>query len=691
MRTLLLLFVLILPAPLSAFQEKSEDAPHLPEIVDIEFSGNETFDGDKLGDVIQSKESPGGFSKFLYSTLGEKFGAKPEYFDAATFEDDKLALVGFYRSQGFFQTIIEGDTVLNEDQNVEIHFTIHEHERSLIDSVIFRGLTPLPKDLLERIYSDPQIQKGDPYVEAKATAEINRVVNLLIDHGYPTARFDREHSTAEHHASTNNFVLTFTFITGREYQFGKTTVNVDPPREDITDYLALRHLDYQEGDVFSREKRISSESNLNRLGIFESARIVTPAIVDSGGPTAVPVQVNVRPRPLNEVSPEIIVSDENNAFNIGLGIGYTNHNFFGDARTFNTRLRARTQSIREIFSGKNLHRDPDVIGAIDLQFQVLQPYLFTRALSGSWTSTIGVDKPIPGQYLLTILRNKMGLSNQFNRQTFGFLDWSLERVSPEILVDSANVFNPIREEDQPQFNSIITLTLQQDLTNDIFSPTEGSFRSMSLEESGVLPKLLPGIRSGLPFTQYYKITMFGRWYHDLTTSRYNILGLKLKTGYQSKYGESRNTDVKIPLNRRFFSGGSGSVRGWKARDLGAMANDVIQFGGNFVLEASAEMRINYFRGFGKLAFLRLDNIWLVYFLDAGNVWGEVEDFRLRDIALAAGFGFRYETFFGPFRIDYGIRLYDPKAEETQQSIFQRRFFADVLGSGVFHFGIGHAF
>ena len=103
------------------------------------------------------------------------------------------------------------------------------------------------------------------------------------------------------------------------------------------------------------------------------------------------------------------------------------------------------------------------------------------------------------------------------------------------------------------------------------------------------------------------------------------------------------------------------------------------------------MRINYFRGFGKFAFLQMDNFWGVYFLDFGNVWRDVKDVSMNDVAVAAGIGIRYETFFGPFRIDYGFRVYDPKEPAGRQSIFQRRFFGETLNDAILHFGIGHAF
>jgi outer membrane protein assembly factor BamA len=78
-------------------------------------------------------------------------------------------------------------------------------------------------------------------------------------------------------------------------------------------------------------------------------------------------------------------------------------------------------------------------------------------------------------------------------------------------------------------------------------------------------------------------------------------------------------------------------------------------------------------------------------MDFGNVWGKVRDLTLTDVALAAGIGFRYDTFFGPFRIDYGFRVYNPAEPTGQQWISDREFLGQTLKEAIIHFGIGHAF
>jgi outer membrane protein assembly factor BamA len=119
------------------------------------------------------------------------------------------------------------------------------------------------------------------------------------------------------------------------------------------------------------------------------------------------------------------------------------------------------------------------------------------------------------------------------------------------------------------------------------------------------------------------------------------------------------------------------------------------YGGNAIFEGNLEWRWNIFRPIGKIWVIDFPAMWLVFFVDAGNVWGRAADIRIRDlpgqIALAAGIGYRYETFFGPFRIDFGFRLYDPKGEPGRKWFTEHRFWKDVFAPGEFHFGIGHAF
>lgn len=148
-------------------------------------------------------------------------------------------------------------------------------------------------------------------------------------------------------------------------------------------------------------------------------------------------------------------------------------------------------------------------------------------------------------------------------------------------------------------------------------------------------------------------------------------------------GHTRRTvSVQFPLVIDSLPAVLVSIRGWGARELGDLPPaQSPQYGGNTLLELSLEDRFQIIGDFGG-----------VVFIDAGDLWNSYRDVTLKSIAVAIGFGLRYNTFFGPLRIDLGNRLYDPSAPGGLQFPFQRLTFRE-WGSRVFvpQFNIQQAF
>ncbi len=688
------LFLLFAPAffvASTAAQNPSEEQTG-PEVKKIEFDGNETLSDKALLSVMMTKESPGNISSFFYEHFGERLGSRREYFDQATFEADLGTLRAFYRDNGFFSVVI--DTVLSRDsmgRAVSVKFIIQEGYRSLVDTARYVGLDSINPLVHREVYSSQKVRIGSPFSAKEVTEEQARILGLLHNQGYPEAKLDS--AVIQLRLSTNDVNVILTFHSGREYRFGKISISPEgATMKDIDSSLVFHHLEFATGQVYSLERKLETERNLSRSGVFETVRVDArfPSLDDTS--RGVPITITLKPRDKHELTPELFVNDEDNAFNLGMGLGYNNRNFFGSARNFLTRGRLRVQSIQRISFLKMFtpggFRQPSLVANAELTFQLLQPYIFTNSVSGTWTFSLIADKKI--QYLQSIVRNKIGISNQFSEHTFGFFDWSVERMAVEIFDSSAAA--QFTEEQRPQLNSILVATVQRDMTNDILSPSSGLFSSVSLEEAGLVPTLLKNFGSSLPFSQYYKMSAYARWYDDLTKDRYAILAMKLKGGFAEPYRFRRNPgeeNLPVPLNRRFFEGGSGSVRGWRARELGAM--DRPQFGGDAIFEASVESRINILKGAGDFWWLKLSNIWTVLFLDIGNVWTRIQDARLDQLAVASGLGIRYDTIFGPVRIDFGFKVYDPGQPEGQQWLTSKRFWRDTLANGVLNFGIGQAF
>jgi outer membrane protein insertion porin family len=667
------------------------------EITSLRFSGTGSFSDNDLRAQLTTRESPGWLNKFLYHSISEKLGSKTEYFARDVFAADLVRLRRFYENRGFSDVRI--DTMINFDSSsstVDITIKVAEGYHSLIDTLVYRGITQEPGPLQEQLNDGPRLARGDPFSLPALEEEVKRVLRVLLNNGYPNANYLKDSSSATRYASTRNYAVVLAFRMGKRCFFGPITVaqeldslRGDRQRTDITDDLIFRYMDYAPGEPYSLALRVSSEEKLNRLGVFDLRQIVVTIPSDTSASNEVPSLVLIRPRDKHELAPELIVSDDNNAFNLGVGLGYTNRNFWGEARILSARARFRTQTLSKF--PKYFASNSDAVSNFDLTLELLQPYFFSNLFQLNWSLSYIVDKQVP--YVQNIFRHKFGVTGRFARYTTGYAEWTIDGIGllkstsfEQSLSDPATLLQVKRLQEQ-QFSSVFSFTIQRDKSNDLFGPSAGFIHTFTFEESGLVGAGLIRVFPRLRTTQFLRFNVLGRWYMDQGDHRFSILAVKARAGVATKYGGSLlDSNRVIPQTQTFFGGGSGSVRGWQSRELIAGGNP--QLGGNVILEGSVELRTNILQALHDGFW---DKIWIVPFIDLGNVWQNVENLRWSDIAVGAGFGLRYDTLFGPFRVDWGFRIYDPGDPDGRLWITDRRLVGDTFRKSVIHFGIGHAF
>lgn len=191
----------------------------------------------------------------------------------------------------------------------------------------------------------------------------------------------------------------------------------------------------------------------------------------------------------------------------------------------------------------------------------------------------------------------------------------------------------------------------------------------------------------IPFAQYVKadIDFAGNYVID---SR-NSIAFHVAAGIAVPYG---NADV-IPFEKRYFSGGANSVRGWSVRELGPGSyvgdNNFLNHSGDIKFDASIEYRTKLFWKFdGAL------------FIDAGNIWTlrDYEDqpggqFKLdrfyKQIAASYGMGLRLDLDFFVIRFDAGMKAINPIYESgrNRYPIYHPKLGRDLA----LHFAVGYPF
>ena len=120
----------------------------------------------------------------------------------------------------------------------------------------------------------------------------------------------------------------------------------------------------------------------------------------------------------------------------------------------------------------------------------------------------------------------------------------------------------------------------------------------------------------------------------------NSVAFHIAAGSAIPYGNSQI----LPYEKRYFSGGANSVRGWGVRGLGPGRFsgsdgriDFIRQTGDLKLDLSAEWRTHLFWKIDGAAFV-----------DAGNIW------TLRDYEEQPGGQFRFDTFWKQIAVAYGL-------------------------------------
>lgn len=658
----------------------AQQAEPRTEIGDIEITIDGNTSSQEILNQMATMETPWDLWIFLNENIYEKIGAPREYFEPNIFYQDIVHLKEYLRDNGYFRSTIDTSLIFSDDRKyVDIIISINENVRSTIDTVKILGLDDIAPDVWHDIKQKSVLNPGDPYINKNVVVEQSRILRTLVNAGYPKVFLDSV--GLFHYASTNNFSITLIFNPGNRFLFGDVSFDhVDP---QIDSSVMLRQLDFETGQIYSEEKRVVSEQNLNRLGVFEFANVRAQSLYIGGDQTVIPLIISFRTLELQEITPEFLVLNENSTlFSTGLGLSYKHRNLLGGAQNFSISSRVRANEIQDLNYTGAFSRgltEPTLFGKVDFQSQLVFPYFLSNKTSASITLTAEAEKQ--REYDLTTLRAKIGFSTQLATYTLGITEFNIERIDP--YTKKENVLG-IRVEDQTrQFNFIESFTLQRDKTNNFFSPTSGFFHSATIEEAGIVSKTAGGFQ--LPYSEYYKVSALVKHYFSGELSQTEVFAVKLKSGFAQLYNPQNTTPV--PLPRRFFTGGSSSVRAWKDKQLSAFADTIT--GGNIGIEGSIETRIQLFPNGGKIFVLELPRFWSVVFLDFGNTWEKSADVMLNEFGLAVGFGLRYETFVGPFRFDLAFRLYDPKKPEGQQWLYEQQFFKNSFS--IVHFGIGHAF
>ncbi len=193
---------------------------------------------------------------------------------------------------------------------------------------------------------------------------------------------------------------------------------------------------------------------------------------------------------------------------------------------------------------------------------------------------------------------------------------------------------------------------------------------------------------GIQYSQYIKFNADYSLNHSF--DRRNSVVFHIGAGAAVPYG---NTNI-LPFEKRFYSGGANSVRGWSVRTLGPGSyngnNSVSSFMeqcGDIRLDMNLEYRARLFWVLEFAAFVDAGNIWTIKYYE-NQPGGEFKFNKFyKQIAMSYGLGLRMNFNYFLLRLDGGMKALNPAERQERLPLIHPNFGRDFT----LHFSVGYPF
>lgn len=591
--------------------------------------------------------------KSLKETKAKSHLLKKSKYVQADFEADKALVIAKYRSEGYRDAQIIGDTIWRNNEGLmEMVVKVHEGQKYYFGDITWKGNTVHTNDQLTRILG---IRKGEVFNEELLQSRLSfsidgrDVTSLYMDDGYLFFRVE----PTEISVVDNTIDLEMRIFEGPQATIDEVIIKGNTRTHE---HVIRRELRTQPGQKFSRSDIIRSQRQIIALGYFnpESLGIQTPVDQTNG---TVDIIYEVEERPSDQLELSAGWGGFGRSQIIGtLGVTFNNfslRNLFkpeawsplpqGDGQRFSVRI----QTNGDFFQSYNFSLTEPWLGG-------KRPNSFT--VGGVITK---VDQTYYSGGKLKISRGFVGLGsrlkwpddNFISNTTFSAEFIELDNYSTGDFYDPNGVI--ITDGLYKNFN--VAQTIARSTINEPTFPRNGSLISLTIQAT--LPyslmgrKYTPGdAQSEYEYIEYHKWDVDAEWYTPLVGKL--VLKTAAKLGYLGFY----NPDIGSPPFERFEVGGDGL----STQQFGVTGKDIISLRGYELGDISANQRggATVFNKFTvelryPLSLNPSSTIFGMLFLTSGNAWKKFEDYNPFNQLRAAGVGVRaYLPMFGLLGFDY---------------------------------------
>ena len=595
------------------------DEGDVAKIRHINLVGNGDFTDTDLLEQFEQKKT--GWLSWI--TSDDKYSREKLSADIETLES-------FYLDRGYlgFEITSTQVSVSPDKESVFITINLNEGDVYTIGEIKLAGELIIPE---EQVRSLILLQKDMIFSQILMTTSSEYITKRLGNEGYTFAevegypQLDDIDNTADITFLINPQKRAYV----RRIEFRGNTKTADP--------VLRREMRQMEGGSANNALIELSKVRLERIGFFKEVGVETIPV--SGTDDQIDVVYSVEEQPSGSVGANLGYSQ---GYGLMLGANLTENNFLGTGKQVGIGINKSTYQSSLNFSYTEPYFTADGVSAgysiyareTDYSRLRLQPFSQnTKGASLNWSYPIS-----------EIQRIGFGLGYEYLELNLG--DYVSSQVIEDFVSANGNWFRSVN------FN---LNWVKSTLNRGIFA-TRGTSQRLGLDLS------MPG--SGL---EYYKITYKGSHLRGLTKQ------LTLKLNADLGYGESYGDTTQMPFFKNFYSGGLGSVRGYKKYTLGPRNTPVGGYsysrpvGGNVQVVLGAEVIF-------PLPFVKDQrSIQSSIFLDAGNIFntkcGNIQincfDIEEGELRYSVGLGATWLSGFGPITFSVAKPLNSQPGDETE--------------------------
>ncbi len=577
---------------------------------------------------------------------------KSSKFKRREYEDDKRKIIDYYTSQGFRDAAIVSDSVYSTDsRNLNIFIAVDEGRRYYFRNIFLNGNTKYSDSLIYRIIN---IKRGDIYNQKALDEKLfmsqtgGDLSSLYMDDGY-----------------------LFFSVTPLEVNIDGDSIDVElriseGPQAIIKDVRIIgnnktnervirRELYTLPGNKFSRSDLLRSQRQIVNLGYFDPQQLDMVPIPNPEKGT-VDIEYRVTEKPSDQLELSAGWGGQGQGLVGTLGLTFTN---------FSIRNIAKKKAWNPLPSGDgqrlSIRVQSSGLQAQFYTFSFTEPWLggkkpnsFTVSFNRTRLNNLGVNNTVLGKYLATSATVALGTRLKKPDDFF-----TVEAALTYQRYELRNYVNSFFIFDNGNANNLhVSFNISRNSIDAPLYPTRGA--NFDFTVSATLPySYMFGSRKNLDYSnpdlpnadryrwvEYHKWKFKVDWYINVWKNL--VIRTSAKMGFLGLY----NPRIGFSPFERFELGGDGISN---AQILG---RDIISLRGYPVLTPNGGSPI-----YNKFSFeirypVSLNpsaTIFALLFMDGGNYWGNISDYRPYDLRKSVGAGVRvFLPMFGLLGFDYGL-------------------------------------